>query len=364
MSLEAACLRAREAAAQWLLESGIQEPSGGVARYYRTDLRANYRVSTEITGYAASTFVWLYRLSGDERLREAATRAANFLLDRTWDRASGLFPFEYAADGDFAEPLAYFFDNAIVVRGLLALWRLSRRHELLEAAHRCGAAMAREFPHEDGFHAALMLPDLDPAPADERWSRNPGCYHLKAALAWRELELAGFAGEFDAAWRRALDHALATSQSFLSLSPEAPVMDRLHAYLYFLEGLLACAERAECRRALADGIERVADLLERIAPAFERGDVRAQLLRVKLYADALAVRELGQAEAEREVSRILEFQVEDPDARIRGGFRFGRKAGQWMPYVNPYTTAFAVQALEMWRAWREGRFQPVWQELI
>lgn len=349
---------------RWFLESGIQEPCGGVARYYRTDLGANYRISTEITGYAASTFAWLFRAAGDGRLREAGVRAGEFLLRQTWDRASGLFPFEYAADGDFAEPLTYFFDNAIVVRGLLALWRVEPRREWLEAAYRCGVAMAREFPTADGFAAALVLPGRDPAEPDARWSRNSGCYHLKAALAWRELELAGFAGEFEASWRRALTHALATHQSFLPAGADAHVMDRLHAYLYFLEGLLACPERADCRRALAEGIERVSEQLERIAPAFERGDVRAQLLRAKLYADALGIRELDEADARREVARILEFQAQDPDPRIHGGFRFGRKAGAWMPYVNPYTTAFAVQALEIWRLWRTGRFQPLWQDLI
>ncbi len=336
-----------------------------MARYYRTDVAANSRVSTEITGYAASTLAWLFRACGDERLREAAVRAGRFLLERAWDRASGLFPFEYAADGDFAEPLAYFFDNAIVVRGLLALWRLTGGAELLEVAHRCGLALTLEFPTEDGFRAALVLPGREPAPVDERWSRNPGCYHLKAALAWRELELAGFAGEFDSWWRRALDHALATHQDFLPPGGDPSVMDRLHAYLYFLEGLLACTERGECRRALRAGIERVSELLERIAPAFERADVRAQLLRVKLYADALGIWKLDEEEAEGEVARILEFQVEDDeDPRTQGGFRFGRKAGLWMPFVNPYTTAFAVQALEMWRLRRGGRFQPDWRELI
>src|SRR5258707_3087888 len=31
----------------WLLRSGIQEPGGGVARYYRTDVEKNAPVSTE-----------------------------------------------------------------------------------------------------------------------------------------------------------------------------------------------------------------------------------------------------------------------------------------------------------------------------
>jgi hypothetical protein len=364
LSLEVACVRAREAAARWFLESGIQEPSGGVARYYRTDLGRNHRISTEITGYAVSFLTWLFRLTGEPRLLEAATRAGNFLVRQAWDPEAALFPFEYAMDGDSAEPLAYFFDNAIVVRGLLALWRVTGRSELLETAARCGQTMAREFDTANGFSAALWLPTKVPAPRDERWSRNPGCYHLKAALAWRELALAGVEGNFQEFYRRALRYAVATHEQFLPATAEPAVMDRLHAYSYFLEGLLACADEPECRQTLRNGIERARERLEQVAPLFERGDVRAQLLRVRLFADALGIAPLAEEEAEREVGRILEFQADDQDPRVSGGFYFGRTPSGWLPFVNPYTTAFAVQALEMWRQHRMGQFQPQWQELI
>jgi hypothetical protein len=44
-------------AAWWYVRSGIQEPSGGVARYYRTDLERNHPISTEITGYTLSALL-------------------------------------------------------------------------------------------------------------------------------------------------------------------------------------------------------------------------------------------------------------------------------------------------------------------
>jgi hypothetical protein len=33
---------------------------------------------------------------------------------------------------------------------------------------------------------------------------------------------------------------------------------------------------------------------------------------------------------------------------VNGGFYFGRKNGEWMPFVNPVSTVFASQALAMW----------------
>jgi hypothetical protein len=53
-------------AGRWFLHSGIQEAGGGVARYYRSDTGRNNPVSTEITGYAVSTLVYLHALTGEE----------------------------------------------------------------------------------------------------------------------------------------------------------------------------------------------------------------------------------------------------------------------------------------------------------
>jgi len=357
-------LRARQLAAQWFLESGIQESFGGVARYYRSDLRRNYRVSTEITGYAASTLVWLHRLNGDQRLLEAALRAGNFLIRHAWERSGALFPFEYAQDGDYAEPLAYFFDNGIVLRGLLALWRATGEAEFLETARRTGAAMAEDFRAAFGYHPVLSLPDKAPVAPDTRWSRNPGCYHLKAALAWRELDEVQESAAFRSHCERLLEYALATHEQFLGDCLDPSIMDRLHAYCYFLEGLAPFLDRAECLRAFWEGIQRAAGVLEAVAPQFERCDARAQLLRLRLIAQAQGLAAWESAELEREAVRLLEFQLLDPDPHLYGGFRFGRRGAEWLPYVNPYSTAFSIQALEMGRLCGAGRPQLAWQDLI
>ena len=63
----------------WLIDSGIQEPNGGVARYYLADSGQNRAVSTEITGYAVSALTYLHSLTKDERYRDAAVRSASFL---------------------------------------------------------------------------------------------------------------------------------------------------------------------------------------------------------------------------------------------------------------------------------------------
>ena len=325
-----------ERAGRWFLQCGIQHPAGGVARYYNGDLNRNQAVSTEITGYTASALVYLHSITGDERFFSRAIHAARFLTHRAWQGAWQAMPFE-------VDPprLTYFFDCGIVVRGWLAVWRAGGDPEFLEAAVTLGRA--RDFVDRGGdWHPVLKLPGKSAAAREPlRWSRSPGCYQLKAAMAWRDLDQATGGTEFEGPYRRSLEAALATHDAFLpGHSEPAKVVDRLHAYLYFLEGMLPSTDDPRCAAAAAGHLERT--------------DVYAQLLRMRLYAAAGGVAPLDAAAAEREAGVLRSFHVVSPDARIDGGYYFGRQGGRWSPHVSPVSTAFTLQALAMWEARQTG----------
>ncbi|MBS1877021.1 MAG: hypothetical protein JSU00_27670 [Acidobacteria bacterium] len=335
------------------MNSGIQASSGGVARYYLSEARRNAPVSTEITGYALSALLYLDSLAPAASYREAANRAAGFLVHEAWNERSATFPFELASNG--APSYAYFFDCGIIARGLMAAWRATGEHEYFDRAKECGLSMAFDFMAEEAMHPVLRLPDKQPLAPEARWSKRSGCYQLKSALAWRELADETGHRELSSAFLRMVNYALATHETFLPGETDpARVMDRLHAYGYFLEALLFVTGRAEATAAIESGIERMAGLLARIEPEFVRCDVYAQLLRVRLFADRLGYCPLDRQTAEREASRVLEFQAGGPDPRVAGGFYFGRKQGNWLPFINPVTTAFAIQALAMWREYDDG----------
>lgn len=332
-------------AGQWLAHSGIQFPNGGVARYFRADLQRNHRISTEITGYALSAFVLLYQITAEAEYLRHAHSAARFLTRTAWDPQNNVMPFE-------VEPAAfsYFFDCGIIVRGLLALWRLTREQELLDVAGCIGESMACDFAREDGgYWPIVSLPDKLPLEMDAlRWSRSAGCYQLKAALAWRELSEATGDPRFGERYEGALEHALSAHETFLpGHSDRHGVMDRLHAYLYFLEGLSPRAGDPRCAGVLAQGIARVSQYVEEITPEFARCDVLAQLLRVRLYVSGAAVEAT-------EAARVASFQD------TGGGYYFGHKAGERIPHLSPVSTSFAMQALE----WRERPDSMSWLSLI
>jgi hypothetical protein len=338
------------------LHSGIQERDGGVARFHRSDTGSNAAVSTEITGYAASALVYLHSRTGKQEHLDAAVHAARYLTDRAWDAAASTFPFEPKSDR------AYFFDIGIIVRGLMAVWRATQEEEFRARAQEAALSLAFDFLGDGAFHPVISLPEKQPLPEEPRWSRQPGCYQLKSALAWRDAGGENGSRIFESA----LQQALATHAHFLSgESDREKVMDRLHAYCYFLEALLFAADRDDVRAALASGITRTGQLLREIGPVFERSDVNAQLLRVRLVAHHLGAVPLDEDFARQEASRTASFQeTEAVDPRVRGGFWFGRKGAQTLPFSNPVSTAFCLQALALWQDHQAGEWRFELPQLI
>jgi len=327
-----------------------------MARYYLCDAGRNAPVSNEITGYGVSALVFLHSRTGRSEYLDAARRGADYLAGHAWDPASSTFPFEPGS------PHAYFFDLGIIARGLLAAARATGEARFLNRAKEAALSLAFDFLAEGFFHTAIGLPDKQPLPEEPRWSRKPGCFQLKAALIWRELDDPHAARMFDTA----LAMALASHEQFLDEEKDrAKLMDRLHAYSYFLEALLWAGEHPEARQALASGIARAAALHREIAPVFERSDVCAQLLRVRLIAAHTDMVPLDADAAREEAARAEAYQIaETGDVRLRGGYWFGRRDGDMLPFANPVSTAFCAQALALWDDHQAGRWNFHLGELI
>lgn len=353
-----------EAAIQWLLSSGIQQPSGGVARYYRADTRSYRDVSTELTGYFLSAVV---RQGPESALPHQALHAGRFLIGEGFDRHSELFPFELSASPGGGPRLAYFFDCGIIIRGLARLWERTNEPDFLDAAERCGLALTSRMKRVDGsFFPLFNLNTGEPFEGADRWSLRSGVYQLKVALALRELHVITGLGEFDACLGDLKRWCLERHEAFLP-GHESPdgVMDRMHAYCYFLEGLLPSAGlESESNRALRFGILKLENLVREIGPGFLRSDVVAQLLRLRLFADKLGVMELDYRQAEDEAAVVRAFQQAQADPATQGGFAFARRCGGLVPHINPASTIFCLQALDMWDQTMDGCLTTTWRELI
>ncbi len=319
-----------------------------MARFYQADIRRNKPVSTEITGYFASAMTWLFDLTGDEEYLDRARLTADFLVNCAWDAELRTFPFEHPSPSPESGYHAYFFDCGIIIRGLIAVWRCTQDDRLLDIAVAASDAMITDFHSGDDYHPILDLPAKRPLDRIERWSRMPGCYQLKAALGWWELAAVTGDDTFGNAFLEMVCWTLRSRAGYLpgSSAPQE-VMDRLHSWCYFLEGLTPVAGRPDCHQAYVEGIEASALYFRKIKSSFVRSDVYAQLLRSRLRMPDVDC----QAAAE-EAKALAQFQAASDDPRIDGGFFFGRRDGKLSPHVNPVSTIFAIQANEMWRQYQ------------
>jgi len=343
-----------ERAGRWFLSSGIQNPSGGVARFYLAESEKSKPVSTEITGYTASALMYLYAVTGRDEYLDRARLTAKFLCEHAWDAGLRMFPYEHPSPSGESDHLGYFFDSGIIVRGLLAVWRVTREQRLLDVASVAAQSMLAAFRADDGYHPILQLPGKSPLPRSGGWSRSPGCYQAKAALAWWDVAALTDDEAMRSAYLEMMEQALRTHEAFLPGEASRPrVMDRLHAYAYFLEALMPLLDRGECAEACATGIGKASRLLREIAPEFARSDVYAQVLRARVYASDVIP--LDVEAAREEAARLAEFQAASDDRRVEGSFWFGRRGGEFVRHANPVSTAFAIQALGVWEAFQDGR---------
>src|SRR6185312_2070802 len=107
------------------------------------------------------------------------------------------FPFETSRDGSQLSAQGYFFDCAIVIRGLMALWNLTGDPQYLTRAERCGAALMDRMSRVDGSFFPFLARDSGiPSAGEDHWSLEPGVYQLKTGLAFLELGEATSSGLF------------------------------------------------------------------------------------------------------------------------------------------------------------------------
>jgi len=351
---------------RWLLTSGIQDESGGVARYYLTDDRSYRSVSTVTTGYYISAMLKANE-TGEAEPLEHALKSGRFLVEQAFDSNLELFPVDIGVNGEQSTMEARFFDCTIAARALLHLWQATGDQVFLDHAERCGVALRTRMSRVDGsFFPLLDLRSGEPGSGTDSWSVKAEVYQLKSSLAFLELSDATGNREFNTSTELMLSWCLKTHDGFVrgDDDPEE-VMEQLHAYCYFLEGLLpVAAEDMKASNALQRGVLDVENRMREVAASYQRCDVVAQLLRLRLYADRIGIMELDSGEAEKEALLIEQFQHQSTDPKVDGGFAFARRDGQLTPHVNPATTAVAVQALAMWEQAEDGAFREPWQALI
>jgi hypothetical protein len=337
----AACLLRR-----WLLRGPAQlsrgEHHGGVAGRI-TDGKPDY-VYAEITGYYLH---WLADLQAAESrvlLGERARRAIDWA---TRQFAHGRVPatraYLDAAERDWRNDAVFFFDLAMLLRGLTAVAEAgidTPPDPLLAAVVR----QLAEFVDNDTLRAVRPL--RADAELPRRWSTLGGPFLLKAssrvAIAARKCAIP----------QPLLDACAAELAHWSPIAADIS-LEMLHPTLYFAEGLLL----AEPERAIA-----IATLLARCLAlqnddgslpetasesTLARSDIIAQALRVGVL---LRQQDVPGAPSDCSLDQLAGALL----ARVcpDGSIAFGPDAAA--PQPNAWCAMFAEQALRWYADWRDG----------
>lgn len=263
-----------DALAEWLVKSGVQvadiarRSCGGLHAGYETDSHQWTFVYPEITGYAISVYCVLYRVSGREQYRMAATNAAAFLLryqaTSDFGGAAGAFPQAIVEPDDAPSRAYYSFDTAMCIQGLLALYGVTGDEALKAAAQRAGNWLLT-MQLEDGCFRARY--DLETDSADfpgPYFHQDAGCQHAKHAIALLRLAAVTGDSQYELAARRVCDWVLSLQDedgAFWANTSRSHVYS--HAHCYATEGLLfACSQLGTA--AYGDAVARACGWLERM----------------------------------------------------------------------------------------------------
>ena len=119
-----------------------------------------------------------------------------------------------------------------------------------------------------------------------------------------------------------IEYGRQTCDDFLAGANERlKIMDRLHAYCYFLEALSPLLDRPECIETYGEVMSETARVLRELAPEFARSDVYAQLLRARVRASHV-IPARSRKRRREEADALIGFQSTEPRSTVRRRISF------------------------------------------
>lgn len=365
-------------ALDWLVHSdvrytnGQQIARGGLSQGYNWRERSYPFVYSEITGYAISTFVNVYRWTGDPAYIGLARQSADFLMRVQGlvegEAMHGAIPHSLSLPGLKPRHQYYSFDAAMCLQGLLDLDAVESTPELRRSAQAVGDWLVGRMQRESG--AFLSMYD---APADE-WQHagdalfgDDGCLHAKHAIGLLKLGRVTGDERYTRAAQRVCDWVLGLQDddgAFRATERVEQVVSHPHCYategLLFAHDVLGTAGYLEAARRAGRWLLSVQNRDGSIGIAHKRRwwrmgsrvteklfprrvtDATAQALRIWLvlyYLDG----DQYLLDACRRAKRFLHRMqcVSSPDENAVGGFYFWRGH----PMMFTWCTMFALSAL-------------------
>ena len=334
--------------ASWLLNGGVQltrgPHAGGVVGSVYADGRPAY-VYPEITGYYMQWLSWLAAGNGvTPALTHRAAMAQRWLAAWIQDTDLPLTRvYLHANDHDWRNQALFFFDLAMVLRGVASATRAS----LIDPD---GTLVRNVVAHlsllidSDGMFCPYRVGSALPKLPD-RWSTLRGGFQAKAAAG--VLNAGSVLALVD---DRLIDAATATMTASLDAAIGCP-HDETHPALYAIEGALSATNRRAVARLLPALTNQIDMLLTHASidgwlpesmekAGVERLDIIAQALRAAVLLRARCVDWSPDPQAMEKMRQLLARHID-----ATGAVPFSPRAAP--PQHNVWCAMFAEQALQI-----------------
>lgn len=236
-------------ALKWLQNSEIRcfneaSAEGGYKNGYDWKNKQYPFVYSEITGYAISTFINIYRWTDKQYYLDLANQSARFLFDiqglATSENVRGGIPHGLSLPDYKLNRQYYSFDSAMCLQGLVDLYTLDPSPDLLRSVRSLGDWLIHLMQQDNGSFLAMYDEVTDEIHhTSEDFFSDHGCLHAKHAIGLLKLwKVSGEKQYLDAA-NRVCDWVLGLQYedgSFRATDWQEQVVN--HPHCYATEGLL------------------------------------------------------------------------------------------------------------------------------
>ncbi len=356
---------------EWFLKSGIQKKKegdhhfGAVSSWYDSEKKKYAYAYPEITGYAITFHMYLNSLNKDERYIKNAKAAAQWIIREPLDPELMEIQFRLPYEPYLSSPAhSYTFDNAMIITGLVHLFKATGESCWLDHAVALAERMIKFMQNKEGFfHAYFDMSSGKILESKEKWSQQPGVHHAKLAIPLLLL----FKITGDVFYK---DSALKVCEWILNrqesngrfVTNPSDGSTTLHPHCYALEGLFFADDHEgnpRFKSAILKGLRWLiesqlqtggfpSEFKDKIFLRTERADALAQTIRLLCLA-------INRGIVDEEltlpllcmVRRIVSFQQKEGPSPEKGGFRFfSDERGNILPHLNAWVTIFSLQALQ------------------
>lgn len=355
----------------WLLSSDIRikngQNKGALYGWKNLDPISYPFIYSEITGYAITSFCWIYSRLGNNSALQAAKESADWIIK---NMRSYLLVARSCIldDSDDLSNLFYAFDNGMIMIGLLNLYKLTKDSILLSLAENMTKTIIKRF--FDGTKLIARVNDsFKPVINNNKknnggvrkWSTVSGAYHCKLAIGLLELSQLTNNKFYAQVSDSICDYALTLQKSngqFIT-NPDSDIT-YLHPHLYSCEGLVYSGLKQSNNdhyKAGLTGIKWAVEMLDANGTyglaadtkknSVEQSDCSAQLLRLLILCQSQLRNSLDDSKLDNTIdklhSRLLDFYI--PVGDDIGGMRYHLG----LDSACSWCTMFSMQAFALWR---------------